>query len=55
LLAIDVSPVINDTVRQMSIAGQLDFDLVKLFMAIFGFNIDNAELVAQKFFVIVGV
>ena len=55
LLAVDVSPVINDSGGQMAVTGQLNFNLVKPFMAVFGFDIDNAKLIAKKFLIIVRI
>ena len=55
LLAVDVRPVVDDTRGQVAVAGELDFDLVEPVVAVFGFDIDDAEFVAQELFVVVRV
>ncbi len=39
----------------MTVTGQLDFDLIEPVMTVPGFDINNAELVTEKFFIIVRI
>jgi hypothetical protein len=54
-LTVNVSPVVNDARGQMTVTGQLNFNLIELFVTVFGFDIDDAEFIAQKFLVIVRI
>ncbi len=53
--AVEIGPAIADARGQVAIAQQLDLDLVQAALAITGLHIDDAQLVVEKFALVIGV